>query len=106
MSTGEGDQTAVTGVLSDQGQQISGVPYAPAGEVGAAGAGGTPPGGAKGGLNVPVLLVATVAALLGVVLFVPWLVTAASLRNLTGYSERRARTHGPFGPRARRTRLF
>ena len=106
MSTGEGDQAAVTGVLSDQGQQVSGVPYVPSGEVGAAGAGGTPPGGAKGGLNVPVLLVTTVAAVLGVVLFVPWLVTAASLRNLTGYSESRARTQGPFGPRGRRTRLF
>jgi hypothetical protein len=106
MSTGEGDQTAVTGVLSDQGQQVSGVPYVPSGEVGAAGAGGTPPGGAKGGVNVPVLLVTTVAAVLGVVLFVPWLVTAASLRNITGYSERRARTHGPFGPRSRRTRFF
>ena len=43
---------------------------------------------------------------LGVVLFVPWLVTAASLRNLTGFSERRARTHGPFGPRSRLTKLF
>jgi hypothetical protein len=106
MSTGEGDQTAVTGVLSDQGQQVSGVPYVPAGEVGAADAGGTPPGGAKGGLNVPVLLVTTVAAVLGIVLFVPWLVTAASLRNLTGFSESRARAQGPFGPRGRRTRLF
>ena len=106
MSTGEGDPTAVTGVLSNQGQQVSGVPYVPSGEISAAGAGGMPPGGADGGLNVPVLLILSVVVVLGVVLFVPWLVTAASLRELTGYSKRCAHAGGPFGPSARRTRLF
>ena len=101
VSAGEGDPTAVTGVLSAQGQQISGVPYVPSGGVDSAGAGGTPPGGASGGLNVPVRLIASVVVVLGVVLFVPWLVTAASLRELTGYNARRARAGGPFGPVAR-----
>ena len=106
MSAGEGDPTAVTGVLSDQGQQVSGVPYVPSGGGGAAGSGGTPPGGADGGLNVPVLLISSMVVVLGAVLFVPWLVTAASLRELTGYNARRARAGGPFGPRTRRPRLF
>jgi len=105
MSSGEGAPTAVTGVLSDQGQQVSGVPYVPSNEGGAAGSGGTPPGGAKGGLNVPLLLISIVVVVLGVVLFVPWLFAAASLRQITGYDEKRARAGGPFGP-VRRPKLF
>jgi len=105
MSSGEGAPTAVTGVLSNQGQQVSGVPYVPTSEGGAAGSGGTPPGGAKGGLNVPLLLISIVVVVLGVVLFVPWLFAAASLRQITGYDEKRARAGGPFGP-VRRPKLF
>ncbi len=97
-SAGEGDPIAVVGVLSDQGQQVSGVPYAPTDGDGAAGWGGTPPGGADGGLNAPIPFIASVAVVLGIVLFAPWLVTAASLRELTGFNARRARAGGPFGP--------
>jgi hypothetical protein len=107
VSAGEGDPTAVTGVLSGQGQQVSGVPYVPSGGLGSAGVSGTSPGGADRGSNVPVLLISSVLAVLGVVLFAPWLVTAASMRALTGYNARRARTGGPFGPSvARRTKPF
>jgi len=81
------------------------VPYVPTSEGGAAGSGGTPPGGAKGGLNVPLLLISIVVVVLGVVLFVPWLFAAASLRQITGYDEKRARAGGPFGP-VRRPKLF
>ena len=96
-STGEGAPTPVTGVVAADEQQVSGVPYVPSGGAGSAGSGGTPPGGADGGLSVPVLLIGGAAVVLGVTLFVPWLVTAASLREITGFSPRRARTHGPFG---------
>lgn len=96
MSTGEGDPTAVTGVAANQEQQVSGVPYVPSGGVSSAGSGGTPPGGADGGLNVPVLLISSLVVVLGVVLFVPWLFTAASMREITGYNAHRARAGGPF----------
>ena len=105
MSTGEGGPTAVTGVLANQGQEVSGVAYVPSSEGGAAGSGGTPPGGADGGLDLPVLLISGVIVVLGVVLFVPWLFAAASLRQITGYNARRARAGGPFGP-VRRPKLF
>jgi hypothetical protein len=105
MSSGEGAPTAVTGVLSNQGQQVSGVPYVPSSEGGAAGSGGTPPGGARGGVNVPLLLISIIVVVLGVVLFTPWLFAAASLRRITGYDEKRARAGGPFSP-ARRPKLF
>ncbi len=96
-STGEGAPTAVTGVVAtEEEQQVSGVPYVPSGGTGSAGSGGTPPGGVSGGLGVPVLLIAGVTVVLGATLYVPWLVTAASLREITGFSPRRARTHGPF----------
>jgi hypothetical protein len=97
-STGEGAPITVTGVVAtEEQQQVSGVPYVPSGGAGSAGSGGTPPGGADGGLSVPVLLIGGAAVVLGVTLFVPWLVTAASLREITGFNPRRARTHGPFG---------
>ena len=102
MSAGEGDPTVVTGVVADQGRLVTGVTSVPSGGgVTSAGAGGTPPGGAAGGLNVPVLLIVSASATVGFLLLVPWVVTAASLREITGYSERRARAGGPFGPLAR-----
>jgi hypothetical protein len=98
-SSGEGDAVAVTGVAADSGQVVSGVPYEPVG--GGPAAGGSPPGGARSGVSVPVLLISCVVVVLAVVLFGPWLVTAASLRRYTGYDARRARAGGPFGRVAR-----
>jgi hypothetical protein len=98
-SLGEGAPTQVTGVLSDQGRQVSGIPYTPSEGSGSAGGRGTAPG-ARSGPKMPFLLIAA-AVVLAVTLFLPWLFTAAALREITGYNERRARAGGPFGPVAR-----
>jgi hypothetical protein len=96
-STGEGAPTQVTGVLADQEVQVvTGVPYLPTTGVEPA-SGGTSSSDAKTGLGVPILLICTAAAILAALLFGPWLFTAASLRDLTRFSPRRARSRGPFG---------
>jgi hypothetical protein len=95
-STGEGAPTQVTGVLADQGEQVvTGVPYTQSAWVGPA-SGGAAPADAKSGSKAPVLLIAAAAGVLALTLFGPWLFTAASLRELTRFNARRARSRGPF----------
>ena len=75
--------------------------YAPSTGVGSAGGMGSSPGGAKSGWSVPILLIIVVLAVLAGTLFVPWLFTAASLRELTGVRPSKARARGPFRRMAR-----
>jgi hypothetical protein len=96
-STGEGAPTQVTGVLADQGEQVvTGVPYKQSAWVGPA-SGGAAPADVKRGSKAPVLLIAAATGVLALTLFGPWLFTAASLRELTHFNSRRARSRGPFG---------
>ena len=91
-STGEGAQVPVTGVLVDQGEQVvTGVPYRSSAGVEPAG-GGASLGGSKRGLGVSRLLIGATAGIVITLLFGPWLFTAASLRELTGFSSRRVRS--------------
>jgi hypothetical protein len=96
-STGEGAPTQVTGVLADQGEQVvTGVPYKQSAWAGPA-SDGAMPAVVQSGPKAPILLIAGAAVVLALTLFGPWLFTAASLRELTRFSSRRARSRGPSG---------
>ena len=101
-SAGAGGPVQVVGVRVREDEHLAtGVPFEPSAGVELAADGGASPGQADGGSGVPVLLVSAMAGTLAVLLFGPWLFTAAWLRGLTGFSSRRARSGGPFGRVAR-----
>lgn len=105
-SSGAGAATTVSGLAVGADEQVIGVPFRATSEGGSEGgsgsaAGDSSPGGAAGGLSIPFLVIACVVAFLGAVFFVPWVITAASLRRFNGFDEKRARLAGPFGPPAR-----
>ena len=84
-------------MLADQGEQVvTGVPYKQSAWVGPA-SGGAAPAEVKSGSKAPVLLIAATAGVLALTLFGPWLFTAASLRELTRFDSRRARSRGSLG---------
>jgi hypothetical protein len=101
-SSGEGAPVQVTGVLAEQDEQVvTGVPYTPSGGGGMLSGADAASAGATSDAHAPVLFISAGAATVAAILFVPWLLTAASLRELTRFSPRRARSRGPFGRIAR-----
>jgi hypothetical protein len=102
-SSGEGAPVQVTGVLADQDEQVvTGVPYTPSGGGGMLSGADAASAGPTSGAHAPVLFISAGAATLAAILFGPWLFTAASLREFTRFSPRRARSRGPFGRLPRR----
>jgi hypothetical protein len=92
----------VTGVLADQDDQVvAGVPYTPTTGGGSMGGDEAEAGGATRGTRVPVLFIGATTGILAVMMFGPWLFTAASLREFSRFDPRRARSRGPFGRLAR-----
>ena len=92
-----GPPQAVSGLPVDpNAPAVTGVPLETVSEGGLAG-GGEAPVAAAGSSSFPFGWVAAASATLAALFFVPWLISAAGLRRITGYDFERARTWGPFG---------
>lgn len=90
-----GPSQSVSGLPVDPGAPVvEGVPLEP---VGASGAGsGQAPVAASAGFSFPVVPVLAVGAALAVLLLVPGVITASTIRRIGGHDLRRARLLGPF----------
>lgn len=98
-STGDGPAQTVNGVAVDPTGEVVGTPMVPDSS-GGGGPASSRAGQAVGGLfdSLPVGSILAAAATLGLLLFLPWLVVARSMRAIVGFDRERARRWGPFGP--------
>ena len=92
-----GPARSVSGLLVDpEAPTVTGVPLETVSAGGLAGGGETPVA-ASGESPFPYRRAAAVSATLAALLFVPWLISAAGLRRITGHDFEHARLWGPFG---------
>ena len=92
-----GPPQAVSGLPVDPtAPAVTGVPLQTVSEGGLTG-GGDAPVAAAGSSSFPYGWAAAVSGTLALLFFVPWFISAAGLRRITGYDFERARTWGPFG---------